>query len=221
MVKARSKMEIAKEVLTEECQVICVCSLTSSLHVVSALIRVLSKLGTVQVISEDKSVKLLSPTLQEEFEYDDVSVRLSDSIILEEDELDLESYNYTILITQSDLPTIDIHKYIILNRRHFFKEQIYEVEKRYTPIFSAFSPAILDKTARRIEEERVYVNENLVELPSFATIEEHLASLMSDTDVHRELRINAKVANFIIEALNGINGCTKAHIQELMKAKVI
>lgn len=221
MVKKKSKVDVIREELNEKCQVICICSLTSTLHVTSALIRVLSKLGTVQVISEDKSVKLLSNELLDTFTYDDVSVKVVDSVIMEEDYIDFESYNYTLLITNSDVPTVNIHKYIMLNRRHYFKDQIYEVEKRYVPMISAYNPIVLDKAMKRVEEERIFVNEKLVQLPSFANSEEHLYSLFLDVEQVKELRINSKVANFVVEALHGIEGCTKLHIQELMKAKVI
>ncbi|MFF2798089.1 hypothetical protein, partial [Lysinibacillus xylanilyticus] len=177
---AKKKIETVRREKTEHCRVICICSVTSSIHVLVPLLKVLSRLGTVQVISEDKSVMLLSPTMESSFVIGDIHVKQSDELILMEDEVveTFKDFNYNILITQDFLPSCNIDKFIMLTRRHHYRNQITSIEDRYTPILSVVNPQGLTKEERAKEEETVYVNERLLPAPSYAVSEDYLSTLL-------------------------------------------
>lgn len=214
---SKKKIDVIRRQKTEKCQVICICSMTSTIHVLVPILKVLNRLGTVQVISEDKSTMLLSDEINSTFEVGDIRVELIDEIIMLPDEVidTFKEYNYNIIITHDFLPDFNIDKFIILNRRHHFREQIDTVEKRYTPIFSAFDGKVLKKDEREKEKEVVYVNERLIDIPPYAVCQDYLNTLMMGVG-SKDFRVNTKLINFVTEALNGIEGCTKQHIKRIL-----
>lgn len=213
----KKKIEAVRNQKTRDCRLICICSLTSTIHILVPMLKVLNRLGTVQVISEDKSVMLLSKELESEFELGDINVMVTEDIVMLDDDVmhSIKEYDYSILITQDFLPELNFDKYIMLNRRHHFRDQIQSAQKRYTPIFSVFNQKGLKKEIIEQEKERIYVNERLVELPSFAITEDYLSSLMIG-QVEHDYKVNTKITNFIIETLNGIEGCQKSHIRSIL-----
>lgn len=216
----KKKIESVRRLKTENCKIICVCSITSSIHVLIPLVKVLNRLGTVQIISEDTSTMLLSPTMESSFQLGDVHVQVVEELVMIEDDVkaSFKEYDYNVLITQDFLPDVDIDKYIMLSRRHHFRDQIDSIEKRYTPILSVFNSVSLTTEERRKEEEVVYVNERLLPLPSFAVSEDYLASLLMGVG-SKEYRVNQKIVMFIVEVLTGIEECTKNHIRQILLEK--
>lgn len=214
---AKKKIETIRREKTENCKVICLCSVTSSVHVLVPILKVLNRLGTVQVLSEDKSTMLLSPTMESRFTLGDVHVELVEDLIMLDDETknSFKEFDYNVLITNDFLPDCNIDKYIILNRRHHFRDQIDSVEKRYTPIMSVHNPQGLTTEERKHEEEVVYVNERLLPLPSFAISQDYLSTLLMGVG-KKEFRVNEKIVTFIVEALNGIDECTRMHIKKIL-----
>jgi len=217
MKRNKKKIDIIRREKTTKCKVICICSLTSTVHVLIPLLKVLNRLGTVQVISEDKSTMLLHPQLDSTFTLGDIRVEMVDELVMLPDETieSFKEYDYNIVITHDFLPEFNIDKYIILNRRHHFREQIDTVEKRYTPIFSVYDEKGLSKEERVAEKDIVYVNERLLPLPSFAVSQDYLNSLLMGIG-KKEFRVNEKIVTFMVEALNGIEECTKAHIKRIL-----
>lgn len=213
----KKKIEVIKKRKTEKCRTICICSVTSTIHVLVPILKVLSRLGTVNVISEDKSTQLLSPTLETNFKIGDIRVEMVDELFdLPEETLELfKEYDYNIIITTDFLPDCDIDKYIILNRRHHFRTQIDTTDKRYIPIFSVYDMKPLTKEQRVHEQEVVYVNEKLMKLPPFVICEDYLSTLLMGVG-KKEFRVNGKVMEFITNALEGIDGCTKVHIKRIL-----
>lgn len=191
--------------------------MTSTIHILVPILKVLNRLGTVQVISEDKSTMLLTDEVNSTFEVGDIKVEMVDEIIMLSDETTdtFKEYNYNIIITHDFLPDFNIDKFIILNRRHHFREQIDTVEKRYTPIFSVFDSKVLKKEEREKEKEIIYVNERLIDIPPYAVCQDYLSTLMMGVG-KKEFRVNTKLVNFVTEALNGIEGCTKQHIKRIL-----
>lgn len=214
---SKKKIETIRREKTENCKVICICSVTSSIHVLVPLLKVLNRLGTVQVISEDKSVMLLSPTMESTFSLGDIHVELSDELVMlsERTKESFKEFDYNILITHDFLPDCKIDKYIMLTRRHHFREQIDTIENRYTPILSILNPQGLTKEEREHEIETIYVNERLLPLPPFAICQDYLSTLFMGVG-KREFRINEKITTFVVEALNGIEQCTKSHIKGIL-----
>ena len=214
---SKKKIDVIRRQKTEKCQVICICSMTSTIHILVPILKVLNRLGNVQIISEDKSTMLLTDEVNSTFEVGDIKVEMVDEIIMLSDETTdtFKEYNYNIIITHDFLPDFNIDKFIILNRRHHFREQIDTVEKRYTPIFSVFDSKVLKKEEREKEKEVVYVNERLIDIPPYAVCQDYLSTLMMGVG-KKEFRVNAKLVNFVTEALNGIEGCTKQHIKRIL-----
>lgn len=213
----KKKIEVIKKRKTEKCRNICICSVTSTVHVLVPMLKVLSRLGTVNVLSEDKSTVLLSKNMDTNFRIGDIRVEMIDELFdIPEESLELfKEYDYNIIITTDFLPDCEIDKYIILNRRHHFRTQIDTTEKRYTPIFSAYDMKALTKEEREREQETVYVNEKLMKLPPFAVCEDYLSTLLMGVG-NKELRVNGKLIDFVTNALEGIDGCTKMHIKRIL-----
>lgn len=214
---SKKKIELIRNEKTKNCKVICICSLTSTVHVLFPILKVLNRLGTVQVISEDKSTMLLSPSMETKFTLGDISVEIVDEIILlDQDQKDsFKEFDYNILITHDFLPDCDVDKFIMLNRRHHYREQIDTPKKRYTPIMSVVNLQKLTKEDRLREKETVYVNERLLPLPPFAIVQDYLIALLEGVG-KREFKVNDKIVNFTVECLNGIDECTKAHIKAIL-----
>lgn len=216
----KKKIETVRKQKTKDCKVICVCSATSSIHVLVPLVKVLNRLGTVQIISEDKSATLLSPTMESMFTVGDIRVELSDELYMLDDQTkeSFKEFDYNILVTHDYLPDCNVDKYIMLSRRHHFRNQIESIEHRYTPIMSVFNPRVLTKEERLAEEETIYVNERLLPLPSFAVCQDYLDTLLMGVG-KKEFRVNEKIVSFVVEALNGIDECTKVHIRKILQER--
>lgn len=213
----KAKTETVRVEKTEHCRTICVCSVTSSIHVLIPIIKCLSRLGTVQVISEDKSILLLSENMTPVFERGDIMFKYEEEISLVED-FNLDDYNYNVIITQEFLPLVEVDKYIMLNNRHYFREQFGDVEQKYIPIMSVFNQTGLSKEEIKREKDTVYVNEVLIPSPSF-TASEPLMNVLLMQVGKQELKFDSRIMNFVVESLNGINGCTKNHIKQCLMEK--
>ena len=218
-VNRKKKIEQVRKDRTANCRNIYICSYTSTLHIVVPLIKVLHRLGTVQVISEDKSISLISPQGEQAFRIGDISVEVTDEpLILGSVPFDsLQQFNYNIIISNEFLALgeFKVDKFIILNRRHHFREQIESPEDRYVPMVSVFNPKLYDKP--KLEEERgqVYVNEKLLPLPSFSNAEQGLSALEHGYGT-REFKFNSAVVGFIVDCLDGIEGCDKTLIRRIL-----
>lgn len=210
----RETPEQIKERKTENCRVICLCSSTSTLHIAIPIIKCLSKLGTVQVITEDKSLLLLSKEMNSSFRIGDIFFRHVEELSLMEG-MDLDDYHYNLLITQEFLPVVEADKYIMLNNRHHFRSQFDNVEMKYIPISSVLNPQGLSREDIKWEKANVFVNETLTPAPSYASVEQHLNTvLMQKGD--QELKFDGRIVNFVVELLAGIDRCTKSHIRQCL-----
>jgi hypothetical protein len=213
----KAKTELVKAEKTEHCRTICICSVTSSLHVLVPLLKCLAKLGSVQVVSEDKSILLLSENMTPIFERGDIFFRYEEEISLIE-EFHLDDYHYNVIITHEFLPIVEVDKYIMLNNRHYFREQFDSIEQKYIPIMSVFNPGGLSKEEIKKEKDSVYVNEVLVPAPSYASVESSINVLLMQVG-KQELRFDSRIMNFVVESLSGIDGCTKSHIKQCLMEK--
>ena len=218
--KNKKKIDVIRRKKNKLCRVICICSVTSSVHVLVPILKVLNRLGTVQVLSQDKSTMLLHPELETDFELGDIHLHMVEEVaLLGEDEFKtFKEYDYNVIITNDFLPDCEVDKFIILNRRHYFRAQIDTPKKRYTPIMSVFNPTKLPREIVIQEKETIYVNERLVTLPSFAVCEPYLNNLFTDLGSKNYL-IDSKVVAFVVACLDGIEDCTKRHITAILRER--
>lgn len=222
-VSKQRKIERVRKDRIENCRTICVCSFTSTLHFIVPLVKVLHRLGTVQVVTEDKSLYLLANDIINdvpEFRVSDISIKYVDELILleKEDFEEFKQFNYNIIVANEFLPEAKIDKFVFLNRRHHFREQIRSAEQRYIPMVSVFDPKLFKKDEIEKEKREIYVNEVLIEAPSYASIENGLSSLLHGTG-SKEFRFNAKQIDFVAKTLDGIEGATQAHIKKILMEK--
>lgn len=218
-VNRKKKIETVRKERTLNCRNIYICSFSSTLHLVVPLIKVLHRLGTVQVISEDKSITLISPELEQDFNIGDVKVTVVDEpLIMGNVEFDsLQQFNYNIIISNEflTLGQFKVDKFVMLNRRHHFREQIETAEDRYIPMVSVFNPKLYEKGELEEEKARIYVNERLIPAPNYVSVESALDALAHGHG-KKEFRFHSSVVDFIAQTLDGIEGCDKPQIKRIL-----
>jgi len=147
-------------------------SMATTIHLVLPFVRILSRIGTVKLQTEDKSFLVLSPEYEKTFERGNVSFVVRDEPIMfdnTEDILD-DDFRFNVLVVQEYLPDIPIDVYFFKHPVTFFKNQI-PTERRHIPIFSVYDLKQYPADLRPHIAQDVFVNEVQLALKAFPAFE--------------------------------------------------
>lgn len=211
--KAKSS---SKKFNADRCRIICIGSLTTSLHVVVPLLKVMAQLGTVNVLSEDKSFLTLNEKYESDYEIGNMRVRVVDCVdIMDDEELLLANYDFTVLVVDEFLPSLVADRYIFLSNRDFYRQQMQNTEVKQQKIFSLFRETYHTPKERAIQKNSKFINEEFFNLPSFGSFDIYLYKLM----VRRNFAspTPAPLVQFIGRILEGHQGVTKKDITAILR----
>ena len=135
-------------------------SMLSTIHLVLPFVKILSKIGTVALQTEDKSFLVLSPAYEKTFTIKNLSVSVKDEPLIYEDSknlLDTDS-RYNVLVVEEHVPDVNADLYFFSHPVNFFKQQI-PPERRHTPMFTVCELTQHPPELRKHVSENLFINE--------------------------------------------------------------
>jgi hypothetical protein len=196
---------------TSNCRKIAVCSLKTSMHITFPIVKVLSRLGSTNVITEDKLYISIDPVSSEDFTLGNARIRVVDCVsAMDEGEWALENYDFTVFDIRQFLPTCEMDKYVLLSNRHYFRSQIADMNFKSTPIFSVCDCEFLKPKDRKAEMENRFVNEKYIKFGNYLKYDKFLNNL-SITGTKKCIT-PSEMISLTCELLNGLSDITKSNI---------
>lgn len=197
-------------------QTICIGSFSTSMHIVFPLIKVLNKIGSVNLITEDKSFLMLTEELDIDYYLGNVRVRLVDCIsVMPKDDMELNNYNFNILDIKEYIPTIPFDKYIFLTNRNYYRQQLLDSDSRNKQIYSVLPFAYITVKQKELEKKNTYVHEELVNLKSYNSYDKYLFNLIEKRDIR--FRASSEVIEFISTVLENYNRLSRTNIRAFLE----
>jgi len=147
-------------------------SLVTTIHLVLPFVKILSRLGTVKLQTEDKSFLVLSPDYAKVFERGNVTFIIRDEpIVFEnlENIIDPE-FRYNILVVQEEIPDINVDMFFFEHPVSYYKNQI-PPKRRHIPIFSVYDLKQYPADMRPHIVKDIFINETQVDLKAFPAFE--------------------------------------------------
>lgn len=195
---------------------VCIASLTTSLHITFPLLKCLNHMGSINFLTEDKSYLAFDDTSTGEYDLGNIHVRVIDCVsILSEEELAISDYQFTVFDVKEFLPGIQVDKYIILPSRKFFRDQLTNPEFRNTPIYSVFNNKYHNTKEYKEAKIDSFVNEQLVRLNSFSMYDKMIYNLI--TKKQYNYSIPGELVGFITKILEGFHQVTSAQISAYVR----
>jgi len=147
-------------------------SMVTTIHLVMPFIKILSRLGTVNLQTEDKSFLVLSPDYEKTFERGNVTVVVRDEPVVYDNVEDIvdPDFRYNVLVVQEHLPDIPVDLFFFEHPVAFFKNQI-PPGRRHVPIFSVYDLKQYPAEMRQHVAKDVFINEMQVQLNAFPAFE--------------------------------------------------
>jgi len=147
-------------------------SMVTTIHLVLPFVKILSRLGTVKLHTEDKSFLVLSPEYEKVFERGNVLFEIRDEPITYEDPKNLlnSDTRYNVFVVQEFVPDMAVDAYFFEHPVSFFKNQIPN-ERRNTPVFTVCDVKQYPKEMRLHVQADKFVNEVQLPIKAFPAFE--------------------------------------------------
>ena len=208
--------KIEKYVTVPKCNHLCIASLTTTIHVVVPLLKMMALMGTVNLITEERSFLALSENDEDDFYLGDIRVRVVDLIeSLDENEISAKDYIFNVYIVTQFLPDIIPDKYLILSGREYFRRQFDSVDKKSAQIFSVVNFTQHTPTDRATIRNIKFTNEEFIKLPSVAYFEPYLYRIIALRDV--KTNPPGQIIDLITTILEGHEDLTKKDIRDCLR----
>lgn len=194
-------------------------SMVTTLHIVFPFVRILSRLGTVKLQTEDKSFLVLHPDHLHKFERGNVIFDIRDEPLMYEDVEDIIDPNvtYNVFVVQEHLPDILVDLYFFEHPVAFFKNQI-PPERRHVPIFSVYDLKQYPKELRPHIAENIFVNEIQVPLKAFPAFEQLIYRY---TDVKNfDGKMPEQVVNTLYSMFKTFTKFSRSDINKIFKEEI-
>ena len=147
-------------------------SMVTTIHLVLPFVKILSRLGTVKLQTEDKSFLVLSPEYERSFVRGGVSVFVKDEPIIFDDIENIvdPEYRYNVLVVQEHVPDIPADLYFFAHPVTYFKNQV-PPGRRNVPMFTVYDLKQHPADLRPHIITDLYVKETQVQLKAFPAFE--------------------------------------------------
>jgi len=196
-----------------------IASLVTSIQLALPIAKIMSKMGSVMVITEDKSWLALSPTFDDEFDLGNIRVKVTDMV----DDCEGESwydddYTFHLYICSSFIPQVIPDKYILYTSREYYRTQVKAVGGNDKPIYTNIDIRKVDPKQRESVKKAVFIKEIQIDLGNSGVYASYIAQLMQLKKT--SIQPPAKLANFIGELMDGHQDLTKRDIKIWLREEI-
>jgi len=197
---------------------VCVAGNTTKLHLVYPMAKIMNRLGSVQLITEDPAWLSLSHKASAEFLMGNLRVRYVEMIaLMEEEELELENFDYNILDVNLYVPEVKVDKYLITSGREIIVPGFSNAKQKNTPIITLYDQTKLTKMEVDVLKETLLANEDLYNFKTVPFFADYLAVLMEGRT--EKVKFPPKVQDFITSFLEFHNNLKKADLRFILNEK--
>jgi len=198
---------------------VCIASLVTSIQLALPIAKVMSKMGSVMVITEDKSWLSLSPTYEDEFDLGNIRVKIVDLV----DECEGESwydgdYTFHLYICSTYIPQVVPDKYILYTSREFYRTQIKSIGGNDKPIYTNIDIRRIDPKQRESVKKAVFIKETQTDLDNSSTYAKYIADItqLKKTAIMPPPRL----VKFIETLMDGHQDLTKRDIKTWLREEI-
>ena len=194
-------------------------SMVTVIHLVLPFVKILSRLGTVKLQTEDKSFLVLSPDFEKTFERGNVTFVIRDEPLVYEDPNDIidKNFRFNVIIAQEYIPDINVDMYFFEHPVTFFKNQI-PAERRHIPLFTVHDIKQHPSEIRQYIVKDVFVNEVQLPLKSFVAFE---CLIYRYTDVHKfDGAMPEQVVNVLHQIFKTFTKYSKSDLIKIFKEEM-
>jgi len=179
----------------------------------------MSKMGSVMVITEDKSWLSLSPTFDDEFDLGNIRVKVVDLVDDCEDETWYSGdYTFHLYVCSTFIPRIIPDKYILYTSREYYRTQVKAVDGNDKPIYTNLDIRKVDPKQRESVKKAVFLKEIQIDLDNSSTYAKYIADL---TQLRKTaIQPPQKLTNFISMLMDGHQDLTKKDIKVWLREEI-
>jgi hypothetical protein len=194
-------------------------SLVTSIQLALPIAKIMSKMGSVMVITEDKSWLSLSPAFDEDFELGNIRVKVVDLV----DECENETwysgdYNFHLYICSSYIPQIIPDKYILYTSREFYRTQVKAIGGNDKPIYTNIDIRKIDPKQRASVKKSIFIKETQVDLDNSSTYAKFVADI---TQLKKTaMQPPPKLTKFIAQLMDGHQDLTQKDIKAWLREEI-
>ena len=198
---------------------VCIASLITSIQLALPIAKVMSKLGSVIVITEDRSWMSLSPSYDDDFDLGNIKVKIVDFIDDCEEEPWYEGeYTFHLYVCSSFIPQVKVDKYILYTSRELYRTQIKSLEYSNKPIYTCINMRLIDPKLRESIKKAVFIQETQIDLGNSSTYAKYIDEIIYLKKT--SLVPPSTLANFIETLLDGHQDLTKKDIRLWLREEI-
>ena len=198
---------------------IVIASLVTSIQLALPIAKVMSKMGSVMVITEDKSWLSLSPDFDDDFELGNIRVKVVDMVDdCEGETWYRDDYTFHLYVCSSFIPQIIPDKYILYTSREFYRAQIKAINGNDKPIYTNIDIRKVDPKQRDSIKKAVFIKETQTDLDNSSTYAKYIADIT-------QLKMTAiqpppKLVKFIALLMDGHQDLTQKDVKVWLREEI-
>jgi len=198
---------------------IVIASLVTSIQLALPIAKIMSKMGSVMVITEDKSWLSLSPSFDDDFDLGNIRVKVVDLVDDCEDETWYAGdYNFHLYVCSAFIPQIIPDKYILYTSREFYRAQVKAVGGNNKPIYTNIDLYKVDPKQRETIKKAVFIKETQIDLDNSSTYAKYIADITQSKKT--AIQPPPKLLKFISMLMDGHQDLTQKDIKAWLREEI-
>jgi len=196
-----------------------IASLVTSIQLALPIAKIMSKMGSVMVITEDKSWLSLSPTFEGDFELGNIKIKVIDLIDdYEEETWYKDGYDFHLYVCSEYIPQIQPDKYILYTSREFYRTQIKAIGANNKPIYTNIDIRKVDPKQRGSVKKAVFIKETQIDLGNSSTYAKYIADITQSKKI--AIVPPPKLVKFISLLMDGHQDLTQKDIKTWLREEI-
>ena len=198
---------------------VCIASLVTSIQLALPIAKVMSKIGSVIVITEDKSWLALSNSFEDDFDLGNIRVKVVDLIDdCEEESWYSGDYDYHVYVCAAYIPQIIADKYVLYTTREYYRAQLKSIGGNNKPIYTNIDLRKVDYKQRAAVKKAVFIKETQLDLDNSSTYANYISEI---TQLKKTAILPPpRLTKFIETIMDGHQDLTKRDIKTWLREEI-